>query len=95
MNNDLLSRKDLKKRIAAVAKMTESYEQRIVVARCLSIVTDSPAVDAEPVRHGRWDTSFDGITPFCTECGMSHRFMTRITKYCPNCGAKMDGEKEK
>ena len=50
-----------------------------------------PAADVAPVVHGRWDDSLDGITPYCTVCGNSHRLMTRTPNYCPNCGAKMDG----
>lgn len=50
----------------------------------------------EPVRHGRWNTSLDGITPFCTECCTKHRITncSKIPNYCPNCGAKMDGGAE-
>lgn len=57
-------------------------------------LNEQPTVDAEPVRHGRWNTSLDGITPFCTECGRTHHLWTRLPDYCPNCGAKMDGEAE-
>ena len=51
-----------------------------------------PSADVAPVRHGRWDDSYDGITPYCTVCGCSHRLMVRTPRYCPNCGAKMDGK---
>lgn len=52
-----------------------------------------PAADVEPVRHGRWDDSFDGITPYCSVCGRSHSMLSnRTPPYCPNCGAHMDEE---
>ena len=51
-----------------------------------------PTVDAAPVVHGYWDDSFDGITPFCSACHMTHRGFIRTPNYCPNCGAKMDLE---
>lgn len=51
-----------------------------------------PTVDAAPVAHGYWDDSFDGITPFCSVCHMSHRGFNRTPNYCPHCGAKMDLE---
>lgn len=55
-------------------------------------IEDAETIDAEPVRHGRWDDSFDGITPVCSVCGMSHNCFNRTPEYCPHCGAKMDGE---
>lgn len=50
-----------------------------------------PTADVAPVVHGKWDDSIDGITPYCTVCGRSHRMMQRTPNYCPNCGARMDG----
>ena len=52
-----------------------------------------PTADVAPVVHGRWDDSFDGITPVCSVCGRTHKCFNRTPNYCPNCGAKMDGNK--
>lgn len=49
-----------------------------------------PTADVAPVVHGYWDDTFDGITPVCSVCGMTHRGFIRCPYYCPNCGAKMD-----
>lgn len=60
---------------------------------------------AEPVRHGKWAYGEDeyGIDGYhCDKCGFfvpwdyTHKFIDFIKDYrfCPNCGAKMDGEKE-
>ena len=55
-----------------------------------------PTIEAEPVRHGKWDTFFSDsykvheIGVECSCCG--YRTQERTT-YCPNCGAKMDGER--
>lgn len=54
-------------------------------------------IDAEPVRHGTWETSFtddwDGnrvYIHFHGECGFECRnYLEYGTPYCPNCGAKM------
>lgn len=51
-----------------------------------------PAADVEPVRHGRWITV--GVNYYtrisqCTNCCAKYDFRS---KYCPNCGARMDEE---
>lgn len=55
------------------------------------IPKDTPAADVAPVVHGKWDDSFDGITPVCSVCKRTHHTVIRTPDYCPNCGAKMDG----
>jgi DNA-directed RNA polymerase subunit RPC12/RpoP len=56
-------------------------------------------VDAAPVVHARWED--DHMDYKCSACGTSfHDDMFWIQgdciapKYCPNCGAKMDGGAE-
>lgn len=61
----------------------------------MATVEGAPTIDAAPVVHGYWDDSFDGITPFCSACHMSHRGFDRTPNYCPHCGAQMDLEKTK
>lgn len=63
--------------------------------RAIKEIQRAPAVDAEPVRHGKWlygiwETYPDGHV--CDQCrtGYPIRF-----NYCPNCGAKMDLEELK
>jgi rubrerythrin len=57
-------------------------------------IEDTSAADVAEVVHGKWDDSLDGITPYCSICGHSHKLMVRTPNYCPNCGAKMDGGEE-
>ena len=69
-----------------------------------------PAADVVKVRHGRWmsmdgDTTTVSLDEFgcptdscrCSECGdwltASDEYSIR-GRYCPNCGAKMDGGQE-
>ena len=49
-----------------------------------------PIVDAEPVRHGRWISECEPHY----ECSVCHHWFHLYdrTNYCPNCGAKMDGD---
>ena len=63
-----------------------------------------PAVDAEPVRHGRWIKASGMLPPECHDkkrCSVCANFALhdrlgrgRLSLYCPNCGAKMDEEQE-
>ena len=60
-------------------------------------IKDAPTVDAVEVVHGRWiqgesvlDKDGGGSIYHCSECGdWYHNF---VPNYCPNCGAKMDGD---
>ena len=56
------------------------------------IVVDAPAVDAVPVVHGRWlNNGIHGsVLCRCSEC--HYDAAAYSFRYCPMCGAKMDGE---
>ena len=57
-------------------------------------IADAPTVDAEPVRHGRWIID-DGCS-YCSVCRNNFKkAIMNHAKYCPMCGAKMDGERRK
>lgn len=56
-----------------------------------NVIEDAPAVEAKPVRHGRWrfcgeDRWNDAFE--CSECG---KIAMENSDYCPHCGEKMDG----
>ena len=67
----------------------------------LEDIADVPTIDAEPVKHGRWnvctrDVDMRTITVECSECGVCFEVSMfafgLCYNYCPNCGAKMDLE---
>ena len=91
----ILHRHAFHKDTASLAQHEEEFSD------CMRVVWDVPFVDAEPVRHGRWIDDCTNI--ICSECKAEYSdeivFMnsdceTADLSYCPNCGAKMDGEKE-
>lgn len=54
--------------------------------------------DVAPIRRGEWASEETAVT--CTACGRSYDTDFEIKRnvisnfdYCPNCGAKMDGDK--
>ena len=70
--------------------------------RAIKKIPKGIIVDVAPVRHGEWEemhyeggildgTNFDR----CSVCGYERVFddpaLKTVFKYCPNCGAKMDG----
>ena len=63
------------------------------------ILQNLPAADIAPVRHGRWidAESDDGCTVWhCSKCSYPIKTICGypIYKYCPMCGALMDGEED-
>lgn len=46
-----------------------------------------PYIDAEPVKHGRWSEDDEGFY----HCSACKELSDWDHRYCPNCGAKMDG----
>ena len=66
-------------------------------AKNLQSISDMPAADVAPVRHGRWEEASDGdgiVCPFCRTDFCTIIYDTEYFNYCPNCGAKMDGTVE-
>ena len=63
-------------------------------ALALMIAYNAPTIDAAPVVYGRWDFVTD-YTSRCTNCceiqWIDH---DKEPRYCPNCGARMDGGEE-
>lgn len=56
----------------------------------MTITDYTDAADVAPVRHGRW-TRIDYHDARCSECGHKTYYPDRISLYCPECGARMDG----
>lgn len=68
-----------------------------------NLIENAPAVDVAPIVHGRWIDDRTDI--MCNVCNARYKdeivFMIDASvngkrydrmKYCPNCGAKMDGD---
>lgn len=56
------------------------------------MIFNAPTADVVEVRHGEWKKLYDKAPRYvCTAC--NHLYNNREYKFCPNCGAKMDGER--
>ena len=60
------------------------------IDKSIKILEEEPAADVAPVVHGRWRT-IRNVSGFvaCDKCGY---WCGTKSKYCPDCGAKMDEE---
>ena len=63
----------------------------------VSDLRDMPAADVAPVRHGRWVSVPHKLARVCSVCNRDEPYKfadidADVYDYCPNCGAKMDGE---
>ena len=75
----------------------ESYAiARDAMERMQIVVAGLPTADVAPVVHGRWEAKgyVCGESEF--ECSACHKTEWRTTisqfKFCPFCGARMDGD---
>ena len=72
--------------------LSNPYE---IISTC-AVLDRTPTVDAVEVVHGRWNNKqTNSIFTWhleCSVCGADYN-TTVGYNYCPNCGAKMDGEK--
>ena len=61
------------------------------------VIAQTDTVDAVEVVHGQWEphprhSGFDRCS-VCNDCIVANDWIDGIKwKFCPNCGAKMDGE---
>ena len=99
---DLISRKDAIDIMNAKGDVAQGTPKAVFYSAAHMLET-LPAVEAEPVRHAWWKaanrrgTLCD--TYICSACGNmvieSEGFTYSCTcNYCPNCGAKMDGDEK-
>ena len=80
------------------ASMPPRY--RCAITKELHLGNEACNVEFKPVKHGRWlKTGQSFIFPekfrnyFCSEClfELDRKSIRTEYRYCPNCGAKMDG----
>ena len=77
-----------------VAKYPSTFLMGLLAAA--AEVEKAPTVDAVEVVHGRWELIEKAGVDYwcCSACGKirSEYYYKPKDNYCPNCGAKMDGE---
>lgn len=73
-----------------------SHFDHLVLLGIKKYIDDAPTIDAVPVVHGRWvktHTTEENVWN-CSACGYPVGIWTAWSRFCPNCGARMDGGAE-
>ena len=62
-----------------------------------NVIKSAPSADVVEVRHGEWIETYNEMV--CSKCHLppltkevTNGTIEILTKYCPNCSAKMDGK---
>lgn len=101
--SDYIKREDAIEVVRVMSEVALSDGDRVAYGKVWNQLKDLPFADVAPVRHGRWESFEDVFMETCyqcSECGLSFYLADGGTPkenkyhYCPNCGAKMDGEGE-
>ena len=77
--------------LKGISVFDQNLEMLIPLSDVRKALQMTPTADVQEVRHGKWEK--------CKECCCEYRCsvceyeLCRTTNYCPNCGAKMDGER--
>ena len=80
------------KRLIDANALTEQFDEcnfkGFVLRRLIEM---QPTVDAVEVVHGRWISHEYDMAYSCSTC----KYITdwHLSNYCPQCGAKMDGDR--
>lgn len=78
---------------AATAAEIISQYTGIPLHQLVDIMAEVPSEDVEHVRHGYWEQGdiYD-MGDVCSLCQYDSNREPCTYKYCPNCGAKMNGK---
>lgn len=81
------------KLLCSIGRNAKNFETAKDIEQAGLIVQLEPAADVVEVKHGEWINEREFLYK-CSLCGDRAfiRFDRKPCRYCPNCGAKMDGE---
>lgn len=103
---DYISRDDVLKAIDYQHEVNNVFESEAAYVQMWETINDDMGIksaDVQPVRHGRWIDiheycKMNGYIPsgvavyyWCSECMKEEE---KTSDFCPNCGARMDGEQK-
>lgn len=74
------------------------FFDRATESEFIYMIDSQPTIEAEPVRHGRWDVKtiwYQRLGMMQSECSVCKFHLSGDLsnwKFCPHCGARMDKE---
>lgn len=81
-------------REAAIRVVNGQSSLTMTRSSLIDSISKLPAADVAPVVHSYWEhkiTSREENISICHNCKYPVSWFWGLSKYCPNCGAKMDG----
>lgn len=100
--NDAISRSAVLDRLEMLRRnYTLKAGYRDAMTDAIGEVSNAHTLDAVPVVHGHWIWDEVSFNYTCSSCKCSYDYSEtyglfehgfEYTSYCPNCGARMDGE---
>lgn len=85
--------------LKTAALKRENFPQTgiVLVDEIVRYLDTCPTLDVAPVKHGEWILRHVGAGHYW-ECSVCNKnpciYVTKDTKFCPNCGAQMDAGQE-
>jgi hypothetical protein len=81
-----------------VKQYTPHFDGETTMQCVVKAIKEAPTADVAEVKHGEWIYHVDDLFPAdgtieCSVCHEEESLLLYNNNYCPNCGAKMDGEK--
>lgn len=81
---------------AVLDRIAEAYSKHNELVPMWLHIGDIPYADVVEVRHAEdvgYEDSYGWVSK-CSLCGAEFREPTHGANYCPNCGARIDGERK-
>ena len=101
MMSEYIKRENAEREVEDIRNANELFGDAAAIGtanQILSRLKHIRAADVVEVRNGYWKDGDEPIIPYeghydgnCSICGEWSEY---LTDYCPNCGARMDGEEE-
>ena len=95
---EYIERETLLEDLKLLAKYQQGERQQGILGVCVTI-KNRPTADVVKVKHGVWrlETDEEMSNPMfkLVVCSVCNEKANHTYKFCPNCGAKMDGANER